>query len=259
VIATWDRLVARADNLAAADGPAAALLAFYAALLRSQRGVLAHLSAERGPSGQLECDGDMLRARATVFLRELAQVAPAPLARDARARLDAGAGVLDDELRLYWQSPSSDSFFAKALMQPYFHWLAACGAPPVGRGLTPAENRCPFCGGSPQLSVLHAASDADGGGRSLLCATCVTTWPYRRVRCVQCGEEDEHKLGYFRAGALDHIRLDTCEACGGYLKSVDLTALGSAAPLVDDVASAPLDLWARERGYCKSELNLVGL
>jgi hypothetical protein len=30
-------------------------------------------------------------------------------------------------------------------------------------------------------------------------------------------------------------------------------------PLVDEVAAAPLDLWASERGYVKIELNLVGL
>ena len=43
------------------------------------------------------------------------------------------------------------------------------------------------------------------------------------------------------------------------MKSVDLSRLGLAVPLVDEVAGAPLDLWARERGYEKIELNLVGL
>jgi formate dehydrogenase maturation protein FdhE len=30
-------------------------------------------------------------------------------------------------------------------------------------------------------------------------------------------------------------------------------------PIVDEVASAPLDVWAIEHGYTKIELNLVGL
>jgi hypothetical protein len=30
-------------------------------------------------------------------------------------------------------------------------------------------------------------------------------------------------------------------------------------PLVDEIYAAPLDLWAREHGYTKIELNLVGL
>jgi formate dehydrogenase maturation protein FdhE len=40
---------------------------------------------------------------------------------------------------------------------------------------------------------------------------------------------------------------------------VDLTRLGLAAPLVDEVYAAPLDLWAGEHGYSKVELNLVGV
>ena len=39
----------------------------------------------------------------------------------------------------------------------------------------------------------------------------------------------------------------------------DLTKSGIAVPLVDEVATAALDLWARDHGYTKVELNLVGL
>jgi len=53
--------------------------------------------------------------------------------------------------------------------------------------------------------------------------------------------------------------VDACDTCKRYLKTVDLTRLGLAVPLVDEVAGAPLDVWARERGYEKLELNLVGL
>ena len=55
------------------------------------------------------------------------------------------------------------------------------------------------------------------------------------------------------------IRIEACDSCGHYLKGIDLTRLGLAVPLVDEVAAAPLDLWAREQGYTKVELNLVGL
>jgi FdhE protein len=79
------------------------------------------------------------------------------------------------------------------------------------------------------------------------------------VLCPACGEEDERKLAYFRASDLDHLRVDACETCRRYVKTVDLTKLGFAVPIVDEVAGAPLDLWARERGYEKLELNLVGL
>ena len=84
-------------------------------------------------------------------------------------------------------------------------------------------------------------------------------WPFCRVLCASCGEEDEHKLGYFIRRSTRHLRVDACDTCHRYLKTVDLTRLGVAVPLVDEVAGAPLDLWAREQGYEKIELNLVGL
>ena len=70
---------------------------------------------------------------------------------------------------------------------------------------------------------------------------------------VEHGEERE------QAPALEHVRVDACESCRRYLKTVDRSRLGLAVPLVDEVAGAPLDIWAQEHGYTKIELNLVGL
>ena len=99
----------------------------------------------------------------------------------------------------------------------------------------------------------------DGSGRQLLCATCLTAWPFRRVRCPYCGEDDEQKLGYFQTSSLDYQRVDGCDSCHHYLKTIDLGRLGLAVPLVDEVAGVTLDVWARSHGYEKIELNLVGL
>ncbi|HKQ53166.1 MAG TPA: formate dehydrogenase accessory protein FdhE, partial [Pyrinomonadaceae bacterium] len=86
-----------------------------------------------------------------------------------------------------------------------------------------------------------------------------TSWLFRRVLCANCGEEGPAKLGYFHSPEFDHVRVEACDTCKHYIKGVDLTRLGLAVPLVDEVAAAPLDLWAREHGYTKIELNLVGL
>jgi FdhE protein len=76
--------------------------------------------------------------------------------------------------------------------------------------------------------------------------------------CVACGEVDDKRLGYFHTPELDHLRVDVCESCRSYVKSVDLAKLGVAVPLVDEIVGAPLDAWARDRGYAKVELNLLG-
>ena len=111
------------------------------------------------------------------------------------------------------------------------------------------------------MSILEAAAatSVDGSTRQLLCATCLTTWPFRRVVCPSCGEEDERKLAYYHSPVMAHVRVDACDSCRRYLKTIDLGRLGLAVPLVDEVAGASLDVWAREHGYEKIELNLLGL
>ena len=77
--------------------------------------------------------------------------------------------------------------------------------------------------------------------------------------CAKCGEERPAQLGYFHSPEFEHIRIEACDTCKHYIKGVDLTRLGLAAPLVDEMYAGALDLWAREHGYTKIELNLVGL
>jgi formate dehydrogenase maturation protein FdhE len=260
---TWRRRVQRADQLSTADTTSRTLVAFYAALLRAQADVYDHLTAAGSwqPSGALESDLSSLRPQLPKILRAVATSGSASLAIEARRLLTSGAVDLDDTLRRFWRKPADDQFFAKAIVQPYAQRLAERGIAPVGREIARAANRCPFCCGAPQLSVLCGANDSalEGGARALQCATCLMTWPFRRALCPQCGEEDERKLGYFTTPAFDHLRLETCETCKHYLKGVDLTRLGVAVPLVDEVAGAPLDAWATEHGFVKIELNLVGL
>jgi FdhE protein len=183
-----------------------------------------------------------------------------PLAEEARSLMSANSGTVDEMLLEYWRAPSDTQFFAKAFLQPYAKWLAESGGQPVDRLLESQENRCPFCGGMPQVSFLQIReATSESGNRDLVCATCTINWSFRRVACAYCGEERPTKLGYFHTPEYDHIRIEACDTCKHYIKGVDLTRLGFAVPLVDEVAAAALDVWAHEHGYTKIELNLVGL
>jgi len=53
--------------------------------------------------------------------------------------------------------------------------------------------------------------------------------------------------------------VDGCDTCKTYIKSVDLSRNGLAAPIVDEIAAAPLDIWVQQRGYSKLQLNLMGM
>lgn len=259
---SWDRWIARADHLASASQAAKELLTFYSRLLRAQREIYEFLRHRQGwlPTGALAQDLPVVRAAIPKLLRMVEASGPAALAVEAQALSHASEGEIDRMLLEDWREPSDLQFFAKACLQPYARWLAETGTRPVGRPLGGGENRCPFCGGRPQLTFRQTTEPAaEGGSRNMLCATCLTTWPFRRVLCAHCGEERPAKLAIFHSSEYDHVRVEACDTCRHYIKGVDLTRLGLAVPLVDEVAAAALDLWAGAHGYTKIELNLLGL
>ena len=256
----WDKQIARADYLAAEASGSRELLTFYAQLLRAQQAVYESFRSRKNwlPSGDLESDLPIVQPATKGFLETVAVHGPASLAAEAQGLLESN--TLDHTLLDYWRSPSDTQFFAKSILQPYALWLAETRTTPAGRELAGGERTCPFCGGRPQLSFLQSKeSNAESGNRDLLCAMCLCAWEFRRVVCANCGEERPKKLGYFHTPEFDHIRIEACDSCKHYIKGIDLTRLGLATPLVDEIYSAPLDLWAREHGYTKIELNLVGV
>lgn len=248
----WDAAIDRASQLAGNAPPAKELLVFQATILTAQKEIYNLLRGLRNwlPSGFLAEDLDVLQQYVPSFINSISAVAPPALAAQADA---------SDELLLeYWHNRSDKLFFPKAFLQPYAHWSVQSGA--LSRQDSTPENRCPYCFGKPQLSFLRATeSGSESGNRHLLCATCLSSWEFRRVVCASCSEERPSKLEYFKSDEFDHVRIEACESCKQYIKGIDLTRLGFAVPLVDDVATAALDLWAIEKGYAKIELNLVGL
>jgi formate dehydrogenase maturation protein FdhE len=247
----WSSAVARAAQLATRDHPAGDMLRFYGSLLRTQAEIHDALM-QRGRSsitGALADDLPAIRPLLTRLFEIVSAAGPPALADDARVRLDANGDERDLLLR-YWRTPSDDQFLAKAFLQPYASALADAGIAPAGRDLPSAVGVCPFCSGRPQLAVLHPMVVGDAApGRSLQCATCLSSWPFRRVVCAGCGEEREDKLPYFQSAEHEHVRIEACDTCGQYLKGIDLSRLGLAVPLVDEVAAVVLDVWAREHGY----------
>ena len=259
---SWDTRIQRAEELARKAEPTKEILTFYVKLLRAQRGVDEFLRSRRDwlPSGSLAEDLPVLRECLPSVLHMVEANGPALLAEEARSLMSAPDGTADEMLLKYWRAPTDTQFFAKALVQPYARCLAESGGHPLDRTLECTEGRCPFCGGMPQVSFLQIReATSESGNRDLVCATCTINWSFRRIACANCGEDGPAKLGYFQTPEYDHIRIEACDTCRHYIKSVDLTRLGFAVPLVDEVAAPALDVWAREHGYTKIELNLVGV
>ncbi|HET6178520.1 MAG TPA: formate dehydrogenase accessory protein FdhE, partial [Candidatus Sulfotelmatobacter sp.] len=150
--------------------------------------------------------------------------------------------------------PDAEGFLAIAFLQPYAELLRSRATPDPAKHLYAV---CPYCNRRPGVGVLRQMGD--GASRSLVCYFCLAEWDFRRLVCPGCGEENDQKLTVFTADTFNYIRVESCDACKTYIKTIDLTKNGHAEPLVDELASAPLDLWARDRGYAKLQDNLLGL
>lgn len=113
---------------------------------------------------------------------------------------------------------------------------------------------CPACGSWPALAELTS------GERRLRCSFCAASWRPAACRCVYCAEEGTA----FMLVVLDldrpALRLELCDACGGYLKSIEASG-PMVYPLltVEDMATTALDVAAMERGYTRPRLPDIGL
>ena len=227
------------------------------------------------------------------FLALVAREGPAPLAAFAGDLSQRGSGACAGLLRSLWlgrgevgappslrsgqalvgaRAPASyatssqvapaeqparracERFCAQAFLQPYTEFLAGHAQAPAPSLRRPL---CPYCGSPPLVGVLRR--EGDGAKRSLVCSRCRTEWDYLRLACPACEEWREEKLCVYTAPQFEHVRVEACESCRTYLKTVDLTRNGLAIPEVDELAAVPLTLWADENGYQKLSRNTLDL
>lgn len=235
--------------------------AFAAGLYLSQAAlaeVVAGAHARRALSGVLAVDVPEFIDGFPRVLGFVAESGPPGLAdiAEARARDDHTrlvAGLLD-----FWNrgAGSREDYVSRALLRPYAEVLASLHLRP-DRSELPGS--CPFCGGAPWIAARRAAPDADGAQRYLGCALCGGEWVAHRLRCPACGEEDPAKLPSFQSDRHPTVRIEACESCRRYVKSLDLTIDGRLIPEVDDLASIAMDLWAVEQGFARIEPGLAGV
>lgn len=221
----WEAQIKRARILAGARLEARAALAFYAELAALQQS-LAH-------------QHHTAAAALTSYLEWLQRNAPPPVA-EASIGIEASVTSWDALVASYpTTADNARAFIVEGLLQAF--------------PIVP----CPFCADPPVVSVLRDA--AHGSRRSRVCAVCLEESAAPRLGCLHCGETDVDKLPVFRTEETDPARIDACDSCHGYVKTIDLTRDALACLIADDLASVSLDLWAREQGYHRVRPNLLRL
>ncbi|RME86457.1 MAG: formate dehydrogenase accessory protein FdhE [Caldilineae bacterium] len=149
---------------------------------------------------------------------------------------------LADELRVDAKVLGS---VLRTVLSPYFVREAA----PYQEWITEARWRrgfCPICGCWPGMARLAQ----EDGRRVLACCLCHSEWAFDRLRCPFCEQEGKPEMRYFTVEGDEVHRIECCEHCKAYIKTVDERKLGHPAHLiVEDMITAHLDALAQEQGY----------
>jgi formate dehydrogenase formation protein len=103
---------------------------------------------------------------------------------------------------------------------------------------------CALCGGQPDLSVITQSAE-----RHLICGRCELRWKWEPLACPYCRNSERTKITSF-ATPDGQYRVYACDMCRRYLKAYDgRRATRPVMPMVDAVATLPLDAAAIQRGY----------
>jgi FdhE protein len=118
------------------------------------------------------------------------------------------------------------------------------------RGLVDLEawlqGACPLCGSSPQMAQLRD----EEGKRYLQCSFCGCQWRWERIACPYCSNKAFDSLHYFISDEEEAYRVDLCDQCKGYIKTIDSRKL-DYEPFLDleDILTIHLDIIALKKGF----------
>jgi len=136
----------------------------------------------------------------------------------------------------------------RELIRPFFKSFAAL-ASKVDSFDNWKEGFCPVCGNSPSLAKF---SNDEEGKRYLWCSRCEFEWTFPRTTCTFCKNTDHTKLRFLTTNFRKELRIDVCEVCKGYIKTID-ERKGDQEKKTDffkeNIASLYLDILAEDKGY----------
>lgn len=141
--------------------------------------------------------------------------------------------------------PALYEAIATLLPMPWLHACARRWGVEAARGWS--GGYCPVCGAWPAYAEVRGIERT----RHLRCAPCGADWRAHALSCVYCGNTDHTSLGSLVAETGESGRtIDVCRQCSGYLKVYTvLSATAPAAVMLEELATAELDVAALERGY----------
>ncbi len=166
----------------------------------------------------------------------------------------------DDALFGAWRerlpgSPRALDFLVTCALSPSLSKAAEALAPRLPENLPHEHGHCPLCGSLPYISLLRDKE----GKRFGVCSCCGHEFRLRRIACAYCDEGDQNRLKLFRVAEYPGVRVDVCETCSMYIKTLDYREMDKKyLPALDDMATVALDVLAQQQGYKRPTLSAWG-
>jgi FdhE protein len=107
-----------------------------------------------------------------------------------------------------------------------------------------------------------AKLEREEGRRILQCSLCSTEWAFRRLQCPFCRNDDHDTLRFFFVDEESPYRVDVCDICKRYIKTVDERKLEEEKKVMltlENIATLFLDILAVEEGYRNPHQHLFGI
>ncbi|HOL17839.1 MAG TPA: formate dehydrogenase accessory protein FdhE [Bacillota bacterium] len=109
---------------------------------------------------------------------------------------------------------------------------------------------CPLCGQKPGMAMLRP----EDGARILECWLCHLQWQFPRLECPFCANKDFTQLQFFYTEEHPGRRVQLCDCCKSYLKTVVTKEIGREVILeLENIFTIELDFLARREGFLPGE------
>jgi len=135
-------------------------------------------------------------------------------------------------------------FMAHGSIRPSLSLCAEQLATYIDKDTLWEKGYCPVCGSPPAISILRGE-----GERFLFCSFCDHGWLSQRIYCPFCENKDQKTLHYFFSEEEEEYRVDVCDKCKRYIKTVDTREIKRPVyPFLEQVTTLHLDIIAQNQG-----------
>jgi FdhE protein len=168
------------------------------------------------------------------------------------ALLQGDDDVFDDAAENPGIDKEALAFLVYSALKPSLSVCAEQLATYLPKDASWTKGYCPICGSQAGMALLGT-----DGERWLCCGFCWHKWTTNRIFCPFCENTDSRTLHYFFSDAEQGYRVDVCDKCHKYIKTVDTRVTEYPIyPPLEQVSTLHLDMLARDKGL-ESGLNIT--